>query len=227
MPKKTLNTVPDNTPGSPHPHEVSIEEALKRYFRSAKFETSASKLSQCPSDTGREIAFAGRSNAGKSSAINCLTDNKKLARTSKTPGRTQLINFFTLEDGARLVDLPGYGFAKVGLAKKHEWQKLMEAYLENRRSLAGLVLLIDSRRPFQPIDEVMLSWTVQYDMPCHILLTKADKLSKNQASKVLLATQKQLKSIPNANAQLFSALTHIGLHEARTTIDQKLSTTTE
>ena len=197
-------------------------EALKRYFRSAQYNTSAAKLSQCPADSGGEIAFAGRSNAGKSSAINSITDNKKLARTSKTPGRTQLINFFNLEDGARLVDLPGYGFAKVGLAKKQQWQTLMENYLEQRRSLAGLVLLIDSRHPFQPIDEVMLNWTVQYRMPCHIVLTKADKLSKNQANKELMQARKRVEKLEAASVQLFSAHNNLGLDEIRSTIKQLL-----
>lgn len=208
--------------------EPSTDPAqLKRYFRSAQFEISAAKLAQCPADSGQEVAFAGRSNAGKSSAINCITDNGKLARTSKTPGRTQLINFFTLNDGARLVDLPGYGFAKVGLAKKQQWQTLMEGYLEQRRSLAGLVLLIDSRHPFQPIDEIMLNWAVTYDMPCHILLTKADKLSKNQANRSLLETRKRLQAVPQGSAQLFSALNKQGLDEARSTIAQRLGAKTD
>ncbi len=204
------------------PEHADEAEALKRYFRSATFATSAAKLAQCPEDAGSEIAFAGRSNAGKSSAINGITDNKKLARTSKTPGRTQLINFFTLADGARLVDLPGYGFAKVGLDKKHAWQNLMQSYLEQRRSLAGLVLLIDSRHPFQGVDELMLDWAVQYQMPCHILLTKADKLSKNQANQVLFAVQKQTKELPRVTAQLFSSLTKLGLGEARDKIQSLL-----
>lgn len=195
------------------PPSAPETETLKRYFRSAVYDTSASKLSQCPAETGHEIAFAGRSNAGKSSAINCLTDNKKLARTSKTPGRTQLINFFRLQDGCRIVDLPGYGFAKVAMAKKQEWQVLMESYLEKRESLAGLVLMVDSRHPFQPIDEVMLNWSVQYDMPCHILLTKTDKLSKNQANKALFAAQKLIAKIDTASVQLFSAHSKAGLDD--------------
>lgn len=207
-------------------HPISHDEPetgdLKRYFRSALFTTSASKLSQCPPDTGCEIAFAGRSNAGKSSAINCIADNRKLARTSKTPGRTQLINFFALQDGCRLVDLPGYGFAKVAIAKKKEWQVLMESYLEQRKSLKGLVLLVDSRHPFQPIDEVMLNWSLQYGMPCHILLTKSDKLSKNQANQALFAAQKLIDSTETASVQLFSAFNGAGLDAARSNIKQRL-----
>jgi len=125
-------------------------------YRRAQFLTSAAKVSQCPPDEGWEVAFAGRSNSGKSSAINSLTDNKKLARTSRTPGRTQLINFFELTQRQRLVDLPGYGYAKVPMAIKREWNKQLENYLQQRESLRGLVLLMDSRRPMQPFDEQML-----------------------------------------------------------------------
>ena len=195
---------------------------LERYFRSAQFETSAAKISQCPADTGNEIAFAGRSNAGKSSALNRITDNKKLAKTSKTPGRTQLINFFTLADGNRLVDLPGYGFAKVSVKKKLEWQKLMENYLEHRQSLKALVLLIDSRHPLQPIDEVMLDWAKQYGMSCHILLTKADKLSKNAAKQTLFKISREITTHKDTSAQLFSALDGLGLDDAREAINLKL-----
>lgn len=188
---------------------------LERYFRSANYETSAAKLSQCPEDTGCEVAFAGRSNAGKSSAINRITDNKKLAKTSKTPGRTQLINFFTLKDGCRLVDLPGYGFAKVSRNKKLEWQKLMEDYLQHRKSLKALILLVDSRHPLQPVDEIMLQWALQYEMPCQILLTKADKLSKNQGQKAQLSIQKSIKKSPLISIQLFSAINGFGLNKAQ------------
>ena len=136
-------------------------EASAPNYRQAQFLTSASKVSQCPADEGWEVAFAGRSNAGKSSAINSLTDNKKLARTSRTPGRTQLINFFALTDTQRLVDLPGYGYAKVPMAIKQAWNKQLENYLRQRESLRGMILLMDSRHPMQPFDEQMLGWALQ------------------------------------------------------------------
>jgi GTP-binding protein len=182
-------------------------------YRRATFLTSAGKLSQCPPDEGWEVAFAGRSNAGKSSAINSLTQNKKLARTSKTPGRTQLINFFALTGQQRLVDLPGYGFAKVPRAVKQDWIRLMEGYLQHRRSLRGLVLLMDVRRPLQPFDSQMLDWAISAGMPVHILLTKADKLKKGPANSSLLQVRKQLAEHRElVSVQLFSALKHTG-HE--------------
>ena len=133
---------------------------------------SASALNNAPSDIGSEVAFAGRSNAGKSSALNALTENHKLARTSKTPGRTQLINFFEVEENVRLVDLPGYGFAKVPLSVKHEWNKQLERYLQYRRSLKGLVLLMDIRHPLKDFDQQMIEWAVTSEMPVHIPMSK-------------------------------------------------------
>jgi GTP-binding protein len=183
-------------------------------YREAQFLTSAAKLGQCPPDEGWEVAFAGRSNAGKSSAINSLTNNKKLAKTSKTPGRTQLINFFALSHSQRLVDLPGYGFAKVPLSVKQDWTRLVENYLQNRRSLRGLILLMDVRHPLQPVDEQLLAWGAAAAMPVHILLTKADKLKRGGAGDTLLKVRAKLRDHPgHASAQLFSALKHQG-HEA-------------
>jgi GTP-binding protein len=148
------------------------------------FEKSAAKLSQCPTDIIREVAFAGRSNAGKSSALNRLTGQKKLARTSKTPGRTQLINFFRLgESKLALVDLPGYGFAKVPLATKNDWQRELETYLNRRQALCGLVLMMDIRHPLKEFDNAMLDWARDAKMPIHILLTKSDKLKRGPALK--------------------------------------------
>ena len=204
------------------PEQVSVPAAPR--YRGAQFLTSAAKLPQCPPDTGWEVAFAGRSNAGKSSAINSLTNNKKLARTSKTPGRTQLINFFTLSDSQRLVDLPGYGFAKVPLAVKREWNKQLENYLQNRQCLRGLILLMDVRHPLQPFDQQMLSWAVQASMPVHILLTKADKLKRGAASSALLQVRTELK--PHADrtsVQLFSALKHDGHKELIAVLDAWLT----
>ncbi len=196
-------------------------------YRRAEFLTSASKLSQCPPDQGWEVAFAGRSNAGKSSAINSLTDNKKLARTSRTPGRTQLMNFFRLTDDQRLVDLPGYGYAKVPLAIKREWNKQLENYLHRRESLRGLILLMDSRRPLQPFDEQMLAWATSAQMPVHILLTKADKLKKGPAKSTLLKLRSQLAPHRElVSIQLFSALKHTGHQELTAVLDNWLTDST-
>lgn len=183
-------------------------------YRHAEFLTSASRLSQCPPDEGWEVAFAGRSNAGKSSAINSLTGNHKLARTSKTPGRTQLINFFSLTEAQRLVDLPGYGFAKVPQAVKREWTKTLETYLQRRQCLRGMILLMDVRHPLQPFDQQMLDWALAAAMPVHILLTKSDKLKKGPAKNTLLKLRGQLSSHADlVSVQLFSALKHTGHDE--------------
>ena len=183
-------------------------------YRSAHFLTSAAKLSQCPADSGWEVAFAGRSNAGKSSAINSLTNNKKLAKTSRTPGRTRLLNFFQLSESQRLVDLPGYGFAKVPLAVKREWTKHLENYLQKRQSLRGLILLMDVRHPLQPFDQQMLEWALAASMPVHILLTKADKLKRGPASAALLKVRAGLEPYEElVSVQLFSALKHSGTGE--------------
>lgn len=193
-------------------------------YRLAQFLTSAATVKDCPADFGVEVAFAGRSNAGKSSAINTLTENKKLARTSKTPGRTQLINFFNLSEQQRLVDLPGYGYAKVSLAVKEKWQRHLEDYLRQRQSLHGLILLMDSRHPLQEFDRMMLDWSNQAKMPVHILLTKADKLKKGPASNTLLKVRKTInEEYPLASAQLFSSLKRQGLDELRRTLDYWLA----
>lgn len=182
-------------------------------YRKAAYLTSAAKLAQCPPDEGWEVAFAGRSNAGKSSAINSLTGNRKLAKTSRTPGRTQLINFFELSERQRLVDLPGYGFAKVPLAVKREWTKQLENYLQQRQCLQGLILLMDVRHPMQPYDQQMLNWALAATMPVHILLTKADKLKKGPANGALLKVRAELEPHRElVSVQLFSALKHSG-HE--------------
>ena len=182
-------------------------------YRRAAYLTSAAKFSQCPPDEGWEVAFAGRSNAGKSSAINSLTGNSKLAKTSRTPGRTQLINFFAVSDSQRLVDLPGYGFAKVPLAVKREWTRQLETYLQQRQCLRGLILLMDVRHPLQAFDQQMLDWALAASMPVHILLTKADKLKKGPASATLHKVRAQLEPHRElVSVQLFSALKHSG-HE--------------
>ena len=195
-------------------------------YRQARFLTSASKLDQCPPDEGWEVAFAGRSNAGKSSAINSLTQNKKLAKTSKTPGRTQLINFFELTEQQRLVDLPGYGFAKVPQAVKQEWTRQLENYLQRRQSLRGLILLMDVRHPMQPFDQQMLTWALEASMPVHILLTKSDKLKKGPAQSTLLKLRSELTPYQElASVQLFSALKHTGHRELIAVLDAWLTDT--
>jgi len=193
-------------------------------YRAAQFLTSAARLHQCPPDEGWEVAFAGRSNAGKSSAINSLTGNNKLAKTSKTPGRTQLINFFELSASQRLVDLPGYGFAKVPLAVKQEWTRQLENYLARRQSLRGMILMMDVRHPMQPFDQQMLDWALAAHMPVHILLTKADKLKKGPGSAALLKLRAQVQGHGElVSAQLFSALKHTGNGELIAVLDAWLT----
>lgn len=163
---------------------------LANPYSKAVFIKSAARVDQLPADIGYEVAFAGRSNAGKSSALNCLTGIKSLARTSKTPGRTQLINLFGLDDERRLVDLPGYGYAKVALQVKLEWQKNLAHYLEVRSSLKGLVLLMDIRHPLKDLDQMMIDWSLNRQLPVHILLTKADKISRSDAKSCVLKVRK-------------------------------------
>lgn len=187
-------------------------------FTKAQFLISAPSINQCPGDTGREVAFAGRSNAGKSSAINTLTDNAKLARTSKTPGRTQLLNFFSLSEDCRLVDLPGYGFAKVSKATKQAWDRNLAGYLQERQSLQGLVMLMDIRHPLQQYDWQMIRWASESKMPVHLLLTKADKLKRGPAKNTLLQVQRELENeglSENLSIQTFSSLKKEGLKELK------------
>ncbi|MBL4712081.1 MAG: YihA family ribosome biogenesis GTP-binding protein [Gammaproteobacteria bacterium] len=184
-----------------------------RYYRQAHFLISAGSAKQFPLE-GTEVAFAGRSNAGKSSALNTLCDNKGLARTSKTPGRTRLVNFFELDEQRRLVDLPGYGFAKVPVAIKKEWEKLMTQYLSDQKALNGLVVIMDIRHPLNDYDWQMLEWCNHYNLPAHVLLTKADKIKRGAQQNSKLQTQKQLKDADiNASVQTFSALKKTGLDE--------------
>jgi GTP-binding protein len=192
-------------------------------FRQAQFFTSANKINQLPPDEGAEVAFAGRSNAGKSTALNAITDNKGLAKTSKTPGRTQLINFFALDEGHHLVDLPGYGYAKVPVAVKQHWQKVLSSYLEQRQSLRGLVLMMDVRHPLKEYDLQMLEWCRHQQMPVHILLTKADKLKRGAASSALQQVKRALREeYPQATVQLFSAPARQGLEEVRRKLERWL-----
>ena len=193
-------------------------------FSQAVFLVSAQRFSQCPADSGAEVAFAGRSNAGKSSALNAITGVRSLARTSKTPGRTQLINFFALDDERRLVDLPGYGYAKVPEKVKQEWQRELTMYLEKRKVLRGLILLMDIRHPLKDYDRQLLEWCQSSELPVHILLTKADKLSRGAGGGVIQKLRHQLKKeYPGSTVQLFSSLKFQGVEEAREHIANWLS----
>ena len=195
-------------------------------FNKAVFTQSAPSIRECPPEEGVEVAFAGRSNAGKSSAINALTNNGKLARTSKTPGRTQLINFFDLSTSQRLVDLPGYGYAKVSREMKEQWQRYLSEYLRTRKCLKGLVLLMDIRHPLQEFDTTMLNWAAEANMPVHILLTKADKLSRGNAGSVLLEVKKAMKEAGLSDlvsAQTFSALKNTGVDTLKIKLQEWLS----
>ncbi len=199
---------------------------MNPYYHRTHFLTSAARLAQSPPDEGMEVAFAGRSNAGKSSAINTLCQQKALARTSKTPGRTQLLNFFILDPKRRLVDLPGYGYAKVSESIKRQWQAELAAYLEQRRSLRGLILLMDIRHPLKEFDRQMLDWCSHRGLPVHILLTKADKLKRGAASKTLLQVRKELAPYgKEVTLQLFSSLNRQGVDEAHALLDRWLELT--
>jgi GTP-binding protein len=190
-------------------------------YPDVEFLTSANAPSQFVADVGAEVAFAGRSNSGKSSAINAIVARRGLARTSKTPGRTQLVNFFSIGKDVRVTDLPGYGYARVPEPVRQHWGKLMDAYFLRRQSLAGLFIVMDVRRPLTDFDQGMLGWAAGAGCPVHILLTKADKLSRGAATAELLAVRKAVGD--TATAQLFSALKGTGVEEARQLLDAMLA----
>lgn len=190
-------------------------------YPDAKFVLSANAPGQFLPDTGREVAVAGRSNAGKSSAINVIVNRRQFARTSKTPGRTRLVNFFSLREDERLVDLPGYGYARVSDSVQRHWRELLETYFEARKSLCGLLLVVDARRKLTDFDRKMLSFADSVDLPVHVLLTKADKLKRGQASAALLQVRKELNG--QASVQLFSASKRQGVEDARKVLEQFLS----
>jgi GTP-binding protein len=192
-------------------------------FPAVQFLTSSWQPHQFPPDQGVEVAFAGRSNAGKSSALNAITGRKDLARTSKTPGRTQLINFFALNERQRLADLPGYGYAKVPEKMRVHWRELLERYVETRASLGGIVLLMDSRHPLTEFDCQMLEWASAQNLPTHLLLTKADKLSRGESASTLKKVRAAVGD--TATAQLFSAVAKTGVDEARKEVLRMLATT--
>ena len=192
------------------------------YYQRAEFFTSVPQPSLAPADSGMEVAFAGRSNAGKSSALNAMTIQKALARVSKTPGRTQHLIFFQLDEQRRLVDLPGYGYAQVPLKVKQQWQQAMETYLNQRKTLRGLILLMDIRHPLTDFDNQMLGWCQHFQMPVHILLTKADKLKRAAALNTLMQVKHALADQVNVSLQIFSATKKTGVEEARAIIDNWL-----
>jgi len=193
-------------------------------FKLITFLLSASNINQCPEDNGNEVAFIGYSNAGKSSAINAITNVKNLARTSKTPGRTQLINFFGLDANNRLVDLPGYGYAKVAKNISCHFSQLINNYLETRESLRGIVLIMDIRHPLKKLDMDLIQWAIECNLPLHILLTKADKLTRNEATKTLRLVEKHLMIFNSSliTVQIFSSLNHTGLNEVKDKITDLL-----
>ncbi len=206
-------------------NHVNKPKADNRHYRQATFLLSAGNAKQFPQH-GSEVAFAGRSNAGKSSALNTLCDNKGLARTSKTPGRTRLVNFFELDQERRLVDLPGYGFAKVPVAIKKEWEKLMTQYLSEQTALNGLIVIMDIRHPLNDYDWQMLEWCQHYQLPAHVLLTKADKIKRGAQQNSLLKTRKLLKEEGiDVSVQTFSALKKTGLDELVSKLDEWLMQT--
>lgn len=190
------------------------------HYPEAIFIKSANAAHQFVPDEGSEVAFAGRSNAGKSSAINVIVNRRQFARTSKTPGRTQLVNFFTLRDDERLVDLPGYGFAKVASRLRNHWADLMAEYFEIRASLKGMFLIVDIRRQLTAFDHEMLAFAESVGLPVHVLLTKSDKLKRGQAANALLKVKRDLGGV--ATVQQFSALNRQGEDEARTRLEEFL-----
>jgi GTP-binding protein len=197
-------------------------------YQRARFLTAAARLDQAPPDLGREVAFAGRSNAGKSSALNALCHQRQLARTSKTPGRTQQLVFFALDDDRRLVDLPGYGYAKVSESLKAQWQGVMADYLERRQSLAGLVILMDIRHPLTPFDRQLLLWgrRRRERLDLLLLLTKADKLKRGAARAQLQAVQRELREdVAGLRVALFSAHAREGIEAVHAWLDERLGVT--
>jgi len=195
------------------------------HYPEAQFIKSANAPGQFVADVGAEVAFAGRSNAGKSSAINVIVNRRQFARTSKTPGRTQLVNFFSLREQQRLVDLPGYGFARVADKMRRHWADLMADYFEMRQSLRGMFLIVDIRRQLTEFDRQMLGFASTVGLPVHVLLTKTDKLKRGQAATALLEVRRELNDA--ATVQHFSALSRLGEDEARAKLEEFLTDTDE
>jgi GTP-binding protein len=195
-------------------------------FKQAVFHTTVANLSDLPADSVREVAFAGRSNVGKSSAINTLADHTRLAFVSKTPGRTQHLNYFQLGGGKYWVDLPGYGFAKAPAEIRDQWESLLAPYLMHRSPLVGLVLIMDSRHPLTELDVQMINWFAQTGKPIHILLSKADKLARNEQAQVMREVKEALAGLGSpCSVQLFSSLKHTGVEEAEKVLCEWLGMT--
>jgi len=191
----------------------------------AAFHITVARIGDLPLDSLAEVAFAGRSNAGKSSAINTLCNHKRLAFVSKMPGRTQHLNFFRVEEGRFLVDLPGYGFARAPKDQKHVWQALIGGYLANRPQLAGLVLIMDIRHPLTELDRSLLEWFRPSGRPVHVLLSKSDKLSRGPAMQTLIQVRDELLAAGlDASVQLFSSLKRVGVEEAEGVVRNWLGT---
>lgn len=202
---------------------VESESGPGPVYQEARYFTSAAEFDQFPADEGAEVAFIGCSNAGKSSALNVITGIKGLARTSKTPGRTQMINFFALNERERLVDLPGYGYAKVPRMVQKRWTELLDSYLRNRHCLNGLIVVTDIRHSLKEMDEDIIEWAVHYNIPVHILLTKADKLSQNSARKAFGKVQVSVGAYgEKLTLQLFSSHDRTWLDEVKTILNQWL-----
>jgi GTP-binding protein len=199
---------------------------MKNQYQQTRFLLGTPDMRSAPPDTGAEVAFAGRSNAGKSSALNVITSQRSLARISKAPGRTREINFFVVKDDLRLVDLPGYGYAKVSRAMQKQWQAHIARYLETRQSLVGVFLLMDIRHPLKDFDQLVLRWCNSADLKAHVLLTKADKFKRGAANTALLQVRRQLHDLhPGSSLQLFSSLTRDGADTARARLDDWLGIT--
>jgi GTP-binding protein len=197
---------------------------MKNPYQQARFWLSATKLVHLPPDEGFEVAFAGRSNSGKSSAINAIANQRTLARTSKTPGRTQQLVFFRLDDEHRLVDLPGYGYAKVSGATKEQWQAMVEGFLNTRQCLRGLILTMDVRHPLREFDHQLLTWCAHANMPVHVLLSKSDKVKKGAATNTLHKVKQALDEYDSPfSVQLFSALKKTGVENARSILNKWLN----
>lgn len=192
----------------------------KIHYQQAVFLLSVASLHQLPPDQGSEVAIIGRSNSGKSSVLNQLTQNKSLARVSKTPGRTQHINLFALDPNHRLADLPGYGYAKVPPAMKHHWENLLDCYFRERTCLKGLILVMDIRHPLKEFDKKMLVWSEACSLPVHILLNKSDKLSATAIKQTVKTVQAAMAIYSHATLQIFSALRGVGIDDLRTQLNQ-------
>lgn len=200
--------------------EMELTFMEKIHYQNTHFITSAPDIRHLPDDEGIEVAFAGRSNAGKSSALNRLTNQKSLAKTSKTPGRTQLINLFKVTENCHIVDLPGYGFAQVPLDLKKKWQKSLGEYLQKRECLKGLVVLMDIRHPMKDLDQQLIYWAVEVNIPVQVLLTKADKLKQGaRKAQLLKIREASMAFCGDVQVDVFSSMKGIGVDQLRNKLD--------